>query len=414
MINKLLTQTLKPNHIDEIIGQSHLIGKDGIIRKMIETKQIFSCIFFGFPGIGKTSLANAICQTLKLKYVFYNPTINKKSDLENLLNNHLKEDEKFVLIIDEIHRMNRDKQDILLSYLEKENFIIFGTTTENPYFVLNPAIRSRCQIFELKPISKQETLSFLKSFVKKQKIQVDDEVLELITNNSLGDLRTTINTLDMLHKIYKNNFPSKETIVKILPNSQIVGSSYGKEFYDLQSAFHKSLRGSDVDAAIYYLARLIKIGDLQSISRRMIAMAYEDIGLANPQLISRVILTINSAERLGFPEAHQILATTVIEMCLSPKSNSAYLAIKNALQDVETLSGAFDIPNHLKDTHYKSSSKLGYNGYKYPHDYPNHWIEQDYLPREIKGRKYYFEQNNEIELKMNNNLKTRIKHDKSK
>lgn len=409
-MEKFLTQILRPKNIDEIIGQSHLIGKDCLIRKMVETKQVFSLIFFGAPGIGKTSMANAISQQLNLKHDFFNPTIDSKAKLNQLLEDNIGKSTKYIIIVDEIHRMNKDKQDILLSYLEKGNLILFGTTTENPYFVINPAIRSRCHIVELKPISNEEMFISLKKICKKNEIKLNDAKIQMIVNNSLGDLRSAINLLDLIHKIYQNNEPDDKTFFKILPNTKIMGSSYGNEFYNLQSAFHKSLRGSDIDASIYYLARLIKIGDLQSIGRRMIAMAYEDIGLANPNLLSRIILAVNSAERLGFPEANQILATTVIEMCLSPKSNSGIKAISLALKDIEENgTGTLDIPNHLKDAHYKSASKLGYGDYKYPHNYKNNWVEQDYLPKEIKNKKYYESGNNEIEIKMNKILEDRKK-----
>lgn len=397
----LLSQVTKPETIDEIVGQSHLLEKNGLIRKMVESNTLFSLIFFGLPGIGKTSMAIAICKQLKIDYFIFNPTINKKQDLEIILKNKFVEGNRLVIIIDEIHRMNRDKQDILLSYLEEGKIIVFGTTTENPYFTINPAIRSRCQIVELKPLSNDEMFLSLKKIVKKNKFKISENQIKMIVNNSLGDFRSAINLLDLVTKIYKEEIDD-ETFKKLLPNTSVMGSSYGNEFYNLQSAFHKSLRGSDVDAAIYYLARLIKIGDIQSIGRRMIAMAYEDIGLANPNLLSRVILAINSAERLGFPEANQILATTVIELCMSPKSNSSYKAITKALLDIdENGIGTFDIPKHLKDTHYKSATKLGYGGYKYPHDYKNNWVQQDYLPNELKGKKYYEKANNEIELKMN-------------
>ncbi len=409
MNNKLLSQILKPKNIDEIVGQSHLLNKDGFIRKMVETKQVFSIIFFGLPGIGKTSMANAICQQLNLDNALFNPTVNKKSDFEDILR-RVNREKQFVIIIDEIHRMNKDKQDILLSYLENGNIIIFGTTTENPYFTVNPAIRSRCQIVELKPITNEEMFHCLKRICAENKIKLNDSKIAMIVNNNLGDLRSAINSIDLVSKIYKDKEPTDEEFIRFLPNTNVMGSSYGNEFYNLQSAFHKSLRGSDVDAAIYYLARLIKIGDLQSISRRMIAMAYEDIGLANPNLLSRVILAVNSAERLGFPEAHQILATTVIELCLSPKSNSAYNAISEAINDIDfNGAGTYDIPKHLKDTHYKSATKLGYGNYKYPHDYPNNWVKQEYLPKELKSKKYYKIGNNDIEIKMNEILEKRKK-----
>lgn len=406
----LLSDILQPKSLKDIVGQKHLVQNDGIIKKMVEKKQLFSMIFFGLPGLGKTSMAKAICNDIGIEYDFFNPTKDKKNDLDALLKKKL--NSNFVIIIDEIHRMNKDKQDILLSYLEKNNIIVIGTTTENPYFSINPAIRSRCQIIQFKPFEKEDVKSYLEKIAKQINLKIENDALNLICDQNFSDLRSCINTIDMISKLYKNENIDVEKIKKILPNSTIISSSYGNEFYDLQSAFHKSLRGSDIDATIYYLARLIKIGDLTSIARRMIAMAYEDIGLANPSLLQRVILAINSAEKLGFPEANQVLAATAIEMCLSPKSNSAYLAISNAINDVENGMGNFDIPIHLKDTHYASAQKLGYGNYKFPHDYPNHWVKQQYLPKELIKKKYYFEQNNQIEKKMNDNLRERIKNEK--
>ena len=409
-MNKLLSQILKPKNIEDIVGQSHLLGENCLIRKMIDTKQVFSIIFFGLPGIGKTSMANAICNQLNLRFATFNPTKDKKNDLDKLLKDNVNDNESFVIIIDEIHRMNKDKQDILLSYLEKGNLIIFGTTTENPFFTVNPAIRSRCQILELKPINEKEMFESLEKIIKDNGFKLNEGKIKMIVNYSLGDLRSALNILDVITKIYKDEEPSDEIFKKLIPTSKVIGSSYGNEFYDLQSAFHKSLRGSDVDASIYYLARLIKIRDLQSITRRMIAMAYEDVGLANPNLLSRVILATNSAERLGFPEANQILADTVIELCLSPKSNSGINAITKALYDIDhNGTGNFDIPKHLKDTHYKSATKLGYGNYKYPHNYKNAWVKQEYLPKELKNVKYYVPNKNDIETKMNLSLEERKK-----
>ncbi|MGL6125363.1 MAG: replication-associated recombination protein A [Metamycoplasmataceae bacterium] len=399
-MKKLISNYLKPNNIDDIIGQSHLLGSSGIIKRMISNKKIFSCIFYGPPGTGKTSMAISICNDLEIPYELFNPTINKKSDLEKILLDNLKKDSYFVIIIDEFHRLNRDKQDILLSYLEWGNLIIFGTTTENPFFVVNPAIRSRCQIIQLKQLNKDEVLEGLKKISKKLKMNISNDVLKMISINTDGDLRKAINTLDVIESLYKNSEITKEILDSISPLTSSLSSGYGDEFYDLQSAFHKSIRGSDVDAAIYYLARLIKAGDLISISRRIISSAYEDIGLANPTLLSRVVIGMEAVVKVGFPEAHQILSSIVIEMCLSPKSNSAYLAINKALNSLET-GDLYRIPSHLRDNNYKSHTKLGHGGYKYPHDYKNSWVNQQYLPDEIKDSKFYdHNKDSKLEVKM--------------
>ena len=399
-MKKLISNYLKPENIEDIIGQSHLLGTNGIIRKMIDNNKIFSAIFYGPPGTGKTSLAISICNTLNLSYKRFNPTIGKKSDLDQLLSKNINENEYFVIIVDEFHRLNKDKQDILLSYLEKGNLIIFGTTTENPFFVINPAIRSRCQIIQLHQLSKKEIFCGLEKIAKKLNISISSNELEVISLNTDGDLRSAINTLDVINSLYSGTEITKKLLNKISPLTSSLSSNHGDEFYDLQSAFHKSIRGSDPNAAIYYLARLIKSGDLISISRRIIASAYEDIGLSNPNLCSRAVIAMEAVIKVGFPEANQILSSIVIEMCLSPKSNSAYLAIGKALSHLEN-DGIYRVPKHLRDSSYKSHIKLGHGNYKYPHDFKNSWVNQQYLPDELEGQVFYdTSKENSIEKKM--------------
>lgn len=369
-MKKLISNYLKPENIDDIIGQSHILGDNGIINKMVKNKKLFSSIFYGPPGTGKTSLAISICNTLNIPYQIFNPTINKKNKLDEILSTVSNEDNYFVIIIDEFHRLNKNKQDILLSYLEKGNLIVFGTTTENPFFVINPAIRSRCQIIQLKQLNKKEILFGLEKISKKLNIKISIEVLEIISINTDGDLRSAINTLDVISSLYSGIKITKKLLDEISPLTSSLSSNDGDEFYDLQSAFHKSIRGSDPNAAIYYLARLIEVGDLTSISRRIISSSYEDIGLANPTLNARVVIAMDAVLKVGFPEANQILSSIVIEMCLSPKSNSAYLAINNALSLLKD-GGIYRVPSHLRDNNYKSHIKIGSGGYKYPHDFKN-------------------------------------------
>lgn len=399
-MKKLISNYLKPENIDDIIGQSHILGDNGIINKMVKNKKLFSSIFYGPPGTGKTSLAISICNTLNIPYQIFNPTINKKNKLDEILSTVSNEDNYFVIIIDEFHRLNKNKQDILLSYLEKGNLIVFGTTTENPFFVINPVIRSRCQIIQLKQLNKKEILFGLEKISKKLNIKISIEVLEIISINTDGDLRSAINTLDVISSLYSGIKITKKLLDEISPLTSSLSSNDGDEFYDLQSAFHKSIRGSDPNAAIYYLARLIEVGDLTSISRRIISSSYEDIGLANPTLNARVVIAMDAVLKVGFPEANQILSSIVIEMCLSPKSNSAYLAINNALSLLKD-GGIYRVPSHLRDNNYKSHIKIGSGGYKYPHDFKNSWVNQQYLPNEIINKILYNPNNdNSIENKM--------------
>ncbi len=400
MENKKVSFNYKPHSIDEIIGQEKLVSSNGIVRKMIEKNKVFSIIFYGSPGIGKTTIAKVICEQLKKRYYEFNPTVNSKKDLDEILSKLDDSEDELVLIIDEYHRMNRDKQDILLSYLENKKLILFATTTENPFFVINPAIRSRCTILKLEIITIEDIKKGLRKIANKNNMKISDELLEDIAMISNGDLRRSINALEILYNLYDEKEINEIKLNDILGSASSFINKEGNEFHDLKSALHKSIRGSDPDAAIYYLARLIKTEDLVAINRRLIACAYEDIGLANPTLPPRVFLATQAAEKVGFPEANQILANAVIEMCLSPKSNSAYLAINQALADNENGMN-YKIPEHICDNNYASSSKFNEGKYLYPHNYENGWVKQDYLPKELKNKKYYEPlKYNNIELKL--------------
>ncbi|MDR0985360.1 MAG: replication-associated recombination protein A [Mycoplasmataceae bacterium] len=411
-MNKPLAELLRPKSIRDIIGQQHLFNENSVMNRMIKNHALYSLIFYGVPGIGKTSIALALANDLKVPHIIYNAVVDKKEQLVSIIDLAKKSDDGYVIILEEVHRLNRDKQDILLPYLENGTVYVFATTTENPYFTINPAIRSRCQIFELLPLSKEDIYEGLKKRLKdiKLNVKINDEILQRIADQTNGDLRAALNIIDMLNTLYVNDKINLDTLKDVMQQSYLVSADYGDEYYDLKSAFHKSLRGSDANAAIYYLARLLAMGDLESICRRMIAMAYEDIGLANPQLCSRVILACNVAKEVGIPEAKQIFANIVIEMCLSPKSNSGYLAIMEALQDVKK-GKAYNIPKHIKDQSYASASKLGRTGYKYPHDYKNVYVKQQYLPNELKDRQYYKPKENPIEKKLNEYLEKIKKED---
>ncbi|MDR1991619.1 MAG: replication-associated recombination protein A [Mycoplasmataceae bacterium] len=400
-----LAAVLRPTSIKDVIGQSHLLNEGSLLHRMVKTKSLFSLIFYGPPGIGKTSIALALAHDLSIPYAIYNATIDKKEQLVNIIDLAKRSDSGYIVILEEVHRLNRDKQDILLPYLEKGIVYVFATTTENPYFTINPSIRSRCQILELTPLTQNDIYLGLKKRLAtvELKIKIDDEILQMIAKQTNGDLRASINIIDILNKLYANEPINKNILKDVMQQSYTLSADYGDEYYDIKSAFHKSLRGSDPDAAIYYLARLLIAGDLESLSRRLIAMVYEDIGLANPQLCSRVIGACNAAKEVGFPECKQIFAAITIEICLSPKSNSACMAIMESLQDVKTGKN-YSIPLHLKDQSYKSASKLGRTGYKYPHDYKNAYVKQQYLPKELVNTNYYKMNNNPLELKMNEYL----------
>lgn len=396
---KLLADNLRPTSLNDVIGQEHLIGKGKIIRNLVENKKIFSMILYGPPGTGKTTLAKVIANEINIPYQFLNATQNNKNDFEMAMNDARLEGEK-IIIIDEIHRMNKDKQDILLPYLESGTIILIGLTTSNPYLKVNSAIRSRCTIFELKNISKEDIIKGLyKAKNTLKDIKISDEAINAIANISGGDLRSAYNLLEVSYYAYEDKEISKDDILNISNKSNILIDEDDDGHYDALSALQKSIRGSDVNASLHYLARLIYAGDLDSIERRLSVIAYEDIGLANPGIGPRLDSAINAAERVGLPEAQIILANIVVEMALSPKSNSTYLAINKAIEDLK-FKGATKIPNNIRTN---SST------YLYPHNYHNHYVKQNYLPDEYKDVKYYIPQNNNIENNLNKIFNERTK-----
>ena len=389
---------MRPKILKDVVGQSHIIGKDKVLTNLVKNKKLFSCILYGKPGIGKTSIALAIVEELGLKYRLLNATINSKKDFDVVIE-EAKMYKELVLIVDEIHRLNKDKQDLLLPYLENGIIILIGLTTSNPYHSINPAIRSRCQLFELKELTTSDILASLKKAIKKElsDIKIDNLSLKYIAQISSGDLRYAYNLLEVAYYSCNKNVDI-ENIKNISNKSNFFHDKNGDGYYDVISAFQKSIRGSDVDAALHYLARLIEAEDLDIIFRRMSVIAYEDIGLANPSMGVKVEACINACERLGLPEARIPLAKTVIELALSPKSNSAYLAIDEALNDIHK-GNTGNVPHNLKTTS---------NDYKYAHNYPNHIVKQQYLPNNIKDKRYYKPQNNlnEKNLKIiNDNIK---------
>lgn len=380
-MEKPLALILKPQSLKDIVGQTHLIGENKILTNMVKNKKLFSMILYGNPGTGKTSIATALVKDLKCNYRFLNATLNNKKDLEIVIE-EAKMLDGMVLIMDEIHRMNKDKQDLLLPCLESGLLTLIGMTTSNPYHKINPAIRSRCQIFKLEPLTNKDILEGLKKGIKSNElkdIDINQNTLEYIASISGGDLRFAINLLEVSYYFNDEHKVTIDIIKNICNKPNFFHDKNESGHYDVLSGLQKSIRGSDADAALHYLARLLIAEDLDSIYRRLSVICYEDIGLANPSLGPKLDSAINASERVGLPEAKIILANIVIEMALSPKSNTAYLAIAKAVQDIET-KNVGDIPKHLKSP---------YIGYKYPHDYKGSIVNQQYLPDGIKDAKYY-------------------------
>lgn len=398
-MKKILSLALRPQKIQDVIGQSHIINNNnGIVSRMIKHQFATSLIFYGKPGIGKTTIALALCNDLKMPFKIFNAALDKKVVLEEII---AKSSEKnlTIIVIEEIHRMNKDRQDLLLQALEHGKIIMFACTTENPFFVINPALRSRAQIVQLQPISTLEMTNGLQLMIKRQNlpIKIDSEHIKMISTIANGDLRIALNIFDLMINLYPQEKITSKIIRAISPLSNLVNDRSGDEHYDLLSALQKSIRGSDVNASLHYLARLLSGGDYQALLRRIVIIAYEDIGLANPIIGVKVKSAIDTFLQIGMPEGMIPLGTVVIEMALSEKSNSAYLAISKAMHDVEKSGKAYPIPNHLRDRHYKSAVKLNHGiNYQYPHDFACHYVKQQYLPKELIHAKYYQAQNHNL------------------
>ena len=388
-MNELLAMKLRPKSLDEIVGQRHLIGENKVITNLVNNKKIFSMILYGPPGIGKTSIAISIVNELDVKYRMLNAVINNKKDFDIVIE-EAKMYKGLVLIMDEIHRLNKDKQDLLLPYLENGLVTLIGMTTANPYHAINPAIRSRCQIFELKPLEDNDIRLAISKVIESnllKDITIDKDASDYIINISNNDLRFVYNLVEVLYYASGDGHITLELAKGIRTNSSVYIDKNGDGYYDTISAFQKSIRGSDVNASLYYLAVLLEAGDLDIICRRLSVIVYEDIGLANPSMGPKVDAAINCALRLGMPEARIVLAEIVIELALCPKSNSAEIAIDKALNDIRTKKTG-KVPKHI----------VNHNpNYKYPHDYPHDYVKQQYLPDELKNVVYYTPKNNKNE-----------------
>ncbi|RDY24788.1 replication-associated recombination protein A [Romboutsia maritimum] len=407
-----LADRLRPQSIDDMIGQSHIIGKGKVLNKLIENQYIPNMILYGPPGTGKTTLANIIANTTGKKYVKLNAVNCGVKEIKEVID-ATKRDlfyNGLILMLDEIQALNKKQQQSLLEVIEEGFVTLIASTADNPYFVIYKAILSRSSIFEFKYIEKEDILNGLKRAKDKLKtlyayetINVEDKALEYIAQTCNGDMRTALNKLELAFNmgIDIGEDMVNVTLENVIESSSVKVLNYdngGDDSYSTLSAFHKSLRGSDIDASIHYLARLVKAQDIQGITRRLLCVASEDVGLAVPQAITITEACVSSALQLGFPEARIPLAQATIYLAQCPKSNSAICAIDLALADLDNIEVG-DIPLHLKDAHYAGAKNLGRGvEYKYPHSYPNHYIEQQYLPDVIKDKKYYNPSKNKNEI----------------
>ncbi|KRN09026.1 recombination factor protein RarA [Liquorilactobacillus mali KCTC 3596 = DSM 20444] len=392
---------MRPKNIDEVVGQQHLVGAGKIIRRMVDARLLSSMILYGPPGTGKTSIASAIAGSTKYAFRMLNAATDSKKELE-VVAEEAKMSGTVILLLDEIHRLTKPKQDFLLPHLESGRIILIGATTENPYIAINPAIRSRTQIFEVKPLTEDDIKKAIKRALSDKvnglgmmNVDVAPEAMNHLCRATNGDLRSALNALELAVKSTPPENESKKINISLpiieecLQHKALVQDKDGDAHYNVISAFQKSIRGSDADAALHYLARLLASGDLISVNRRLLTIAYEDIGLANPSAAARTVAAVTAAEKIGLPEARIPLSVAVIDLCLSPKSNSAIKAIDDALADIDH-GGYGDVPAHLKDAHYQGAKTLGHGvDYQYPHDYPHDWVPQQYLPDPIKNKSYY-------------------------
>ncbi len=378
-----LAYRIRPTKFEDIIGQDHLISDKGIIKKMIDNNQLFSMILHGPPGIGKTTIAKIISSYFSLNSFEFNASVDSKEKLKDI-SKHTSTYENTVLIIDEIHRMKKDIQDFLLPFVEEGSLIIIGLTTENPYHSVNKAIRSRVHIYKLNEVNHEQVISLLKKTAKNHfsNTTVDDDVFKHIAYSASAEIRTSLNMLELLCLNEEN--VTLEKAINILGKPSLALDKNGDDYYDCLSALQKSIRGSDVDAALHYLARLLVKGDLEIVFRRLTIIAYEDIGLGNPSIGPKVMAAIEACRTTGLPEGRIPLSVVVVEMALSPKSNSAYSALDEAIADFTNgITGKIP-PNILnREIVVKNAT------YKFPHDYEDGFVKQQYLPSGIPNKVYY-------------------------
>ena len=418
-----LASRLRPQTLDEVVGQQHIIGKDKLLYRAIMADKLSSIIFYGPPGTGKTTLAKVIAHTTSADFVQLNATVAGKKDMEEVIgkakDNLGMYGRKTILFVDEIHRFNKGQQDFLLPFVEDGTIILIGATTENPYFEVNGALISRSIIFELKPLDKSDIKVILNRAVYDKKkgmgslnAEIDDDALDFLADISNGDARNALNAIELGVLTTK---PSEDGKIHInlaiaeqcIQRRTLKYDKDGDNHYDTISAFIKSMRGSDPDAAVYYLARMLHAGeDIKFIARRIMICASEDVGNADPQALVVAVNACLAVERLGMPEARIPLAQAATYVACAPKSNAAYLAINKALDVVEH-EESYSIPPHLQDASYKNAGKLGHGeGYKYAHDYPNHYVKQQYLPTKLMDMVFYEPTDNGYEKRIKEHLYT--------
>lgn len=400
-----LASRMRPRTLEEVAGQEHIIGKDKLLYRAIKADKLGSVIFYGPPGTGKTTLAKVIANTTSSRFQQINATVAGKKDMEEVVKEaqqHLgMYGKKTILFVDEIHRFNKGQQDYLLPFVEDGTLILIGATTENPYFEVNGALISRSIVFELKPLKKEDICKLLERAATDTErgmgsygAVLEDEAKEFLADISGGDARAALNALELGVLTTEKSEDGKihidlETTSQCIQKRVVRYDKTGDNHYDTISAFIKSMRGSDPDAAVFYLAKMLYAGeDIKFIARRIMICAAEDVGNADPQALQVAVAAAQAVERLGMPEARIPLAQAVTYVASAPKSNAAYLAVDEAMEAVRSVKTT--VPVHLQDSHYKGAAKMGHGiGYQYAHDYPNHYVKQQYLPSELEGRVFY-------------------------
>jgi putative ATPase len=405
---KPLAEIMRPKRLEDFVGQKNILAKGKPLYNLIINKMIPNCILYGPPGTGKTTLANIMANYVDKKFYKLNATTASVKDIQEITESldSLLNYNGVVIYIDELQHFSKKQQQALLEFIENGRVTLIASTTENPYFAIHKAILSRCNIFKFEALNIEEITEGLEKAIKKlinEDIEVEYslEALKYISEISQGDYRKAYNILELaINSQLKKVKNISVEYIESLNQSHMKADASGDEYYNLLSALQKSIRGSDADAAIHYLARLIKSGNLTAIIRRISVIVAEDVGLAHPNALTVVNSGIELALKVGLPEASLILSELVIYLATLPKSNSAYLAISNAIKDLEN-KNIGDVPNHLKDSHYSGAENLGVGGYKYPHDYENHYIKQQYMPDSLDNTKYYFPQKNKYEESIN-------------